>query len=51
MTTTVINGPAALRVGRYWVGVASGNKYATRKRRTVAKALADARTLEKPCTR
>lgn len=43
----VIIGHVALRSGRYWVGVASGNRYCTRLRRTPERALADAQRLER----
>lgn len=47
MTFRVIIGPAAIHVGRYWVGVASGNYYAKQRRRTWQAAMADARKLER----
>jgi hypothetical protein len=42
----VIKGPAAVAVGKYWVGVATGNRYCKKLRRTVEKALEDAEKLE-----
>ena len=46
----VIIGPVALRSGRYWIGVASGNRYCTSLRRTAERALSDARVLESTLT-
>jgi len=42
----IIEGPCAIRVGKYWVGVASGNRRSCNYRRTVEKALEDAKKLE-----
>lgn len=51
MTIYVIKGPAAIgQVGyqlRYWVGVASGNRYCKYLRRTPEKAIEDATRLER----
>ena len=47
MSTDVIVGPCALRIGKYWVGVASGNKYCSKQRRTKQKALDDAEKIER----
>lgn len=46
MIINVIQGPAAIAVGRYWIGVASGNRYCEKRRRTPEKALEDARKKE-----
>ncbi len=42
----VIRGPVAFRIGKYWVGVASGNRYTRQHRKTAQRALADAAKLE-----
>jgi hypothetical protein len=42
----VIQGPAAIRVGRYWLGVASGNRPAKNLRRTPERAIKDAVAIE-----
>jgi hypothetical protein len=42
----VISGLCAVKVGRYWQGCASGNRWAKERRRTVEAALKDA---EKMC--
>lgn len=39
-------GYCALKVGRYWVGVAWGNRWARKHRRTAERALRDARDLD-----
>jgi len=46
MSIYVEQGPAALRVGKYWVGVASGNRYARKLRRTPEAAMKDAAKME-----
>jgi hypothetical protein len=43
----VIKGYAAIAVGKYWVGVASGNQYCKKLRRTSDRALSDAAKKEK----
>lgn len=42
----VIIGPVAVRIGRYWVGVASGNRYSAKRRLSWKTALADAEKME-----
>src|ERR1035437_399878 len=44
-TLVVHEGCAAVRVGKYWVGVAAGNHWAPYNRRTSKAALADAERL------
>jgi len=39
-------GPAAIAVGRFWIGVASGNRHCSRLRRSSEQALRDAQKLE-----
>lgn len=43
MSFYVHSGHAAVRVGRYWIGYASGNRTTFQRRRTAEHALADAR--------
>jgi hypothetical protein len=42
----VLQGPCALALGRYWIGIASGNRYAKKRRRTPERALEDAWRME-----
>ena len=44
----VQRGPVAVRIGRYWIGVASGNIYSQKKRRDPDRAISDAMRLERP---
>lgn len=39
-------GPVAIRPGKYWIGVASGNRFCTKQRRTASRAIEDARKME-----
>lgn len=43
----MIKGPAAVAYGKYWVGVASGDRYCKKHRRTLEKALEDAEKKER----
>lgn len=42
----IVKGPAAIKVGKYWVGVASGNQWCKKRRRKPDKAIKDAKKLE-----
>jgi hypothetical protein len=42
----VIKGPAAIRIGKYWKGCASGNIWATKLRITPERAIEDAQIIE-----
>jgi hypothetical protein len=41
-SVNVITGPIALKLNSGWVGVASGNRYSEKTRRTPGKAIQDA---------
>ena len=42
----VIKGPAAIAVGKYWVGRASGNRFCKKRRRKPESAIKDAQRIE-----
>jgi len=47
MSFYVEKGPVAIRVGKFWLGYASGNRSSKKLRRTARKALEDATKLER----
>jgi hypothetical protein len=49
-SVNVITGPVALKLNSGWVGVASGNRYSKKTRRTPEKAVQDAIKLDKKVT-
>jgi hypothetical protein len=46
----IITGPISLKLNSGWVGVASGNQYSEKTRRTPEKAIQDAIKLDKKVT-